>query len=504
MTDLSPLFALEAEQLLLENKNDEAIELCNRGLEEFPEYPAAYAVLAQSFLEKNDIDSSKKAIEKGLGLFPEDTKLNRIMTAIKSDGEKSTLYQKPEKRDLSRIDEEVFKIEDEDIDLEDHNAYEKPDFSKFLDNESDEIPEENVEEAEQSEDDETEEQLSVDAEPEEQISDDDIDDMFENQDEVEQSEDDEPEEQISDDDIDDMFENQDDVEQSEDDEPEEQLSDDDIDDMFENQDDVEQTEDDEPEEQISDDDIDDMFENQDDVEQSGDAEPEEQLSVDDIDDMFENQDDVEQSEDDEPEEQISDDDKPEEQISDDAETEEQYNLKENISDIESNELSEPDNEQDKNEPSFEIEDIPKEPKNTSKENKKLSANDLNIIPGLQTNPIHIKQESFVNQIDVDQLPEMPPFYLKFENKNKTENEMLSKIANKINELAQSSSKSSEDEISDSGESIVASETMAKIYKQQGVYTKAIQVYKILASKEDDQNKQQEYLNKIKEIETLAN
>ncbi len=49
MTDISPLFALEAEQLLLSGFVEEAIELCEKGLTTFPDYPAAQVILAKLY-----------------------------------------------------------------------------------------------------------------------------------------------------------------------------------------------------------------------------------------------------------------------------------------------------------------------------------------------------------------------------------------------------------------------------------------------------------------------
>jgi predicted Zn-dependent protease len=63
MDDISPLFALEAEQLMLDGKTDEAIELCNAGLLDYPDYPAAYAVLAQAYLEFEDYEAAKDSIK---------------------------------------------------------------------------------------------------------------------------------------------------------------------------------------------------------------------------------------------------------------------------------------------------------------------------------------------------------------------------------------------------------------------------------------------------------
>ena len=49
MDEITPLFAIEAEQLLLSGFLEEAIALCNKGLEAFPDYPTAKVILARAY-----------------------------------------------------------------------------------------------------------------------------------------------------------------------------------------------------------------------------------------------------------------------------------------------------------------------------------------------------------------------------------------------------------------------------------------------------------------------
>lgn len=49
MSDISPLFALEAENLLTNGHTEDAIELCKKGLEVYPDYPAAISILAKAY-----------------------------------------------------------------------------------------------------------------------------------------------------------------------------------------------------------------------------------------------------------------------------------------------------------------------------------------------------------------------------------------------------------------------------------------------------------------------
>jgi tetratricopeptide (TPR) repeat protein len=48
MLEITPLFAVEAEEMLLAGFPEEAIELCKEGLEIYPDYPSALAVLAKA------------------------------------------------------------------------------------------------------------------------------------------------------------------------------------------------------------------------------------------------------------------------------------------------------------------------------------------------------------------------------------------------------------------------------------------------------------------------
>lgn len=49
MDEITPLFAIEAEQLILSGFLEEAIALCNKGLEVFPDYPTAKVILARAY-----------------------------------------------------------------------------------------------------------------------------------------------------------------------------------------------------------------------------------------------------------------------------------------------------------------------------------------------------------------------------------------------------------------------------------------------------------------------
>ncbi|MFP4545053.1 MAG: tetratricopeptide repeat protein [Candidatus Kapaibacterium sp.] len=70
MTDISPLFALEAEELLEAGKIDESIALCREGLEAYPDYPAGLAILSRALKEKGDEEGSKEVIKNASRKYP--------------------------------------------------------------------------------------------------------------------------------------------------------------------------------------------------------------------------------------------------------------------------------------------------------------------------------------------------------------------------------------------------------------------------------------------------
>ncbi len=87
MTDITALFALEAEQLFLEGKFDQAIELCRNGLKIYPDYPAAYSILTRSFLKLGDIPSAEAILAEGLMLFPKAVSLIEMKQAFNAGSE---------------------------------------------------------------------------------------------------------------------------------------------------------------------------------------------------------------------------------------------------------------------------------------------------------------------------------------------------------------------------------------------------------------------------------
>ncbi len=64
MDEISLLFALEAEELIKENKLDEAIELCGAGLRIYPDYAAAVTILAHAYSLRGDAEKANSIIKQ--------------------------------------------------------------------------------------------------------------------------------------------------------------------------------------------------------------------------------------------------------------------------------------------------------------------------------------------------------------------------------------------------------------------------------------------------------
>lgn len=63
-------FALEAQRMLGSGQAGDAVSLCEAGLDVYPEYSTAYAILARAYLQMNDIESAYQTVRRGLSRFP--------------------------------------------------------------------------------------------------------------------------------------------------------------------------------------------------------------------------------------------------------------------------------------------------------------------------------------------------------------------------------------------------------------------------------------------------
>ncbi|MBI5324721.1 MAG: hypothetical protein HZB41_05530, partial [Ignavibacteriae bacterium] len=76
------LFAYEAELMMKDGFIREGIELCKKGLKEYPTYTVAYSVLANGYLLLNDFDSAFTTIEAALGRYPDNKSLLNIRSKL--------------------------------------------------------------------------------------------------------------------------------------------------------------------------------------------------------------------------------------------------------------------------------------------------------------------------------------------------------------------------------------------------------------------------------------
>lgn len=86
MSEISVLFAVEAEQLLLAEMYEEAIELCNSGLNVYPEYASAYGIIARALQQLGRSSEATEIINNAVKQFP----TNRLLKTIAEDIELQT------------------------------------------------------------------------------------------------------------------------------------------------------------------------------------------------------------------------------------------------------------------------------------------------------------------------------------------------------------------------------------------------------------------------------
>ncbi len=84
MGEISVLFAVEAEQLLLTEMYDEAIDLCYEGLKLYPEYASAYSIISRALVKLNKKDDALNNINNAIKLFPSNKLLKSVKDEIES------------------------------------------------------------------------------------------------------------------------------------------------------------------------------------------------------------------------------------------------------------------------------------------------------------------------------------------------------------------------------------------------------------------------------------
>ncbi|MFN5865887.1 MAG: tetratricopeptide repeat protein, partial [Candidatus Kapaibacterium sp.] len=68
--EISPLFAIDAQKLLGAGDASGAVQLLEQGIEVFPEYTTAYAVMARAFMQMRDAESAYEWVKRGLKQAP--------------------------------------------------------------------------------------------------------------------------------------------------------------------------------------------------------------------------------------------------------------------------------------------------------------------------------------------------------------------------------------------------------------------------------------------------
>lgn len=113
MNEISTLFAVEAEQLLMAGLIDDAYEMCIAGLEAFPNYPSGYFVIAKCLIEKKDYNQASKIADDAIALFPANRQIRQLIKDIKESIEALDKVEIIEES----IEEEIIisDIADEDI-----------------------------------------------------------------------------------------------------------------------------------------------------------------------------------------------------------------------------------------------------------------------------------------------------------------------------------------------------------------------------------------------------
>jgi tetratricopeptide (TPR) repeat protein len=134
MSDITPLFALDAEELMLAGKLDDAIELCKRGLEVYPDYAMAHYIIANSRFLAGEVEDAKGIVASALEIFPENITLQKLKETLDNHKEEVVV---PEE-----VEEEVELAEEEpELGLEEWTSIDKNDYS-FGDEDEETEPEE--------------------------------------------------------------------------------------------------------------------------------------------------------------------------------------------------------------------------------------------------------------------------------------------------------------------------------------------------------------------------
>jgi tetratricopeptide (TPR) repeat protein len=110
MSEISSLFALEAEELFSKNEFLKAVELSKKGIDNFPDYALGYRILIKSLIAMSDYENAMQATDEAIAVFPNDRFFynfkDRINSLIQShqENENETLNNQDEINDEDSID----------------------------------------------------------------------------------------------------------------------------------------------------------------------------------------------------------------------------------------------------------------------------------------------------------------------------------------------------------------------------------------------------------------
>ena len=471
MTEIDPFFALEAEQLLMAGFPEDAIELCQKGLIEYPGYTAAIAVLARAFHTLGHKDKSIDLIDSSITNLPKSNLLYKLKENLdtqsysvdnKTDSSpdmSDNLEDEPSNDDINAMFEQQEDIQEEPSNDDINALFEQ---------------QEDIQEEPSNDDINAlfEQQEDIQEEP----SNDDINALFEQQEDIQ--------EESSNDDINTLFEQQEDIQ--------EEPSNDDINALFEQQEDIQ--------EEPSNDDINALFEQQEDIQ--------EEPSNDDINALFEQQEDIQEepSNDDinalfEQQEDIQ-----EEPSSDDINT--LFEQQEDIQEEPSNENIFPDTEEVVEDENTDddldsilanfadksiIKPATENPTVSTETNSKTFADDSHIFNIKSSQPAQRGINKSLPQFPQDNMLE--EIYSSSSDLSEQYNlAELARIANEINEEDSyyNTADDDQEEIT-----VIANDSMLIVYEKQGAYEAAIQVCEIMADR--NPSKAQFYKDKITEL-----
>ncbi len=146
MPDISPLFAVDAEELLAEGLISDAILLLKKGIVVYPDYFAGYALLIKALLKNNDASEATIYLDLAEELFPNHTALENSRNSIPQIKEDDNSFLID-----NEIEEDVLIIENIEDTKQIENIEINNDFSLDVEVDDEFVEEENVDVEEENE-----------------------------------------------------------------------------------------------------------------------------------------------------------------------------------------------------------------------------------------------------------------------------------------------------------------------------------------------------------------